>query len=67
MAYLVKFRRWDKQRCICVPQPLRKLLGWNLGDALSIDVRDGVLIVQRVTMPKCPAVTRELPAAEVAQ
>jgi bifunctional DNA-binding transcriptional regulator/antitoxin component of YhaV-PrlF toxin-antitoxin module len=45
---------------------LRKLLGWNLGDVLSIDVRDGVLIVQPVTMPKCPTVTRYVATDEVA-
>lgn len=44
-------RRTGNTGCVNLPRHYMKRLGWNIGDAVSIEIVDGALVVVRVPIP----------------
>ena len=50
---------------IALDRDLMEQLGWNLNDAVKLDVVDGSMVVTKVTLPRTPTVSRVVQQSSV--
>jgi antitoxin component of MazEF toxin-antitoxin module len=57
MAHVSKVQMWGRNKAVTVPKALAKALNWHVGDLITLNVVNGVLVVQAFEPPKVPNVT----------